>query len=48
MTLTQTELNEALDELGGRLLADQGPLTRQDAKRLVDALRQLRAQYKDL
>jgi len=43
--LTPIELNDTLDELGGRLLANQGPPTQQDAKRLVDALRQLRREH---
>ena len=46
MDFTRTELNEALDELGGRLLANQGPPTREAARRLVLALRQLREAHR--
>jgi hypothetical protein len=46
--MTPTEMNMSLDELGGRLLSNQGPPTRTDAKRLVDALRQIRAEHSKL
>ena len=46
--MTSIEVNMALDELGGRLPSNQGPPTRADAVRLVNALRHMRAENEQL